>query len=98
MTVLRSISGVLAAGLVVLAIGVIVLSRIESVGAGPGVVSIVVHVFAAIVAVALQLLADARRTARGTAALACVVVIMLVLLVLWSQWWTDSSLDGLFGI
>lgn len=98
MTALRSLSGVLAAGLVVLAIAVVVLSRIESVGAGPGAVSIVVHVFAAGVAVALQLVADARRTSAAAASLACLAVIFLAFAVLWSQWWTDSSPAGLFGI
>ena len=98
MTVLRSISGVLAAGLVLLAIGVIVLSRIESVGAGPGAVSIVVHVLAAVAAVVLQVLSDSRRTSTPAATVACLVVIALTFVVLWSQWWTDSSVAGLFGI
>ncbi|WP_066905292.1 hypothetical protein [Millisia brevis] len=97
MTVLRSISGVLAGGLVVLAIGVIVVSRIESVGAGPGATSLVVHVVAAIGAVVLQVLADARRTSRAAAALASLMIVALVFAVLWSQWWTDSTPAGLFG-
>lgn len=98
MRVLRSLSGVLTAGLIVLAVGVVVLANIESVGAGPGAVSLVVHVVAAVAALILQSFADARRTSRLAATLASLAVIVLTFSVLWSQWWTDSSPAGLFGI
>lgn len=84
---LRGLSGIVTAGLVVLAIGVAVTQYLgHSRGfPGPGGVSVAAHIVAAVVAVFAQRIADHRR---GFSAVRGVIVVFVVTgLVLWTQWW-----------
>ena len=84
---LRGLSGIVTAGLVVLAIGVGVTQYLgQSRGyPGPGALSVTVHIVAAVVAIVAQRIADHRR---GFAAFLGVIVVFVVTgLVLWTQWW-----------
>jgi hypothetical protein len=85
--VLRGLSGVLAGGLVALAIVVCVAQWLSSTSGrpGPGMATVVGHVGAALVAVVLQLVADQSRGRR--AALASWSVLLLAVGVLWFGWW-----------
>ena len=84
---LRGFSGVLAGGLVALAVTVAVaqwlIGSVERPGPGPAVVA--GHAAAALAAVGLQLVADRSRGAR--ALLATVAVLVLTALVLWFGWY-----------
>ncbi|MBY4129188.1 hypothetical protein HQO83_12380 [Rhodococcus fascians] len=84
---LRGLSGVVTAGLIVLAIGVAVTQYLgHSRGfPGPGGLSVGAHIAAAVVAVVAQRIADHRR---GFAAfVGALVVFGVTALVLWTQWW-----------
>ncbi len=83
----RGLSGVLAGGLVVLAIALCVAQWLASTAGrpGPGLATVAGHGVAAAVAVALQLVAD--RCRGRTAALASYVVVLLTACVLWFGWW-----------
>ncbi|OZE79015.1 hypothetical protein CH305_15755 [Rhodococcus sp. 15-649-2-2] len=84
---LRGFSGVVTAGLVVLAIGVAVTQYLgHSRGfPGPGGLSVAAHIAAAVVAVVAQRIADHRRG--FSAFLGALVVFVVTGLVLWTQWW-----------
>jgi asparagine N-glycosylation enzyme membrane subunit Stt3 len=84
---LRGLSGIVTAGLVVLAIGVAVTQYLgHSRGfPGPGGVSVAAHIVAAFVAVFAQRIADHRRG--FSAVLGAIVVFVVTGLVLWTQWW-----------
>ena len=84
---LRGLSGVVTAGLVVLAIGVAVAQYLgHSRGfPGPGVLSVGAHIAAAVVAVVAQRVADHRRG--FSACVGALVVFVVTGLVLWTQWW-----------
>ena len=83
----RGLSGVLAGGLVVLAIAVCVAQWLSSASGrpGPGLAMLAGHGVAAAVAVALQLAAD--RCRGHTAALASYAIMALTACVLWFAWW-----------
>jgi hypothetical protein len=85
--VLRGLSGVLAGGLVALAITVCVAQWLASMSGrpGPGMATVLCHVLAAPSAVVLQLAAE-RAPSRG-AALASWAVLVLAAGVLWFGWW-----------
>src|SRR5690606_8804621 len=83
----RGVSGSFAAGLLVLALGLVVVhfwvvSRGQQ---GPGAVSVACQLIAAVLAVALQRVADRRSDGTGTAAL--LGVFALGLGSLWFWWW-----------
>jgi hypothetical protein len=85
--VLRAVSGVLAGGLVALAVGLVAAWYLAS-GAGvpgPGAGVLVGHGLAAVAAVVAQVRADRRPDGRG--ALAAWVVVALAAAVLVLQWW-----------
>ncbi|HWR46345.1 MAG TPA: hypothetical protein VN327_01825 [Pseudonocardiaceae bacterium] len=84
---LRELSGVLAGGLVALAIAVCVAQWLASTSGrpGPGMAAVVGHVVAALAAVVLQLAAE--RALGRTAALASWSVLVLTAGVLWFGWW-----------
>ena len=84
---LRGVSGVVTAGLVVLAIGVAVTQYLgHSRGfPGPGALSVAAHIAAAVVAVVAQRIADHRRG--FSAFVGAIVVFVVTALVLWTQWW-----------
>jgi hypothetical protein len=84
---LRGLSGVLAGGLVALAVTVAVAQWLisESDRPGPGTAAVTGHGAAALAAVALQLMAG--RSRGGRAALAAAAVLVLVAGVLWFGWW-----------
>lgn len=84
---LRGLSGIVTAGLVVLAIGVAVTQYLgHSRGfPGPGGLSVAAHIVAAVVAVIAQRIADHRRG--FSAVLGAIVVFVATGLVLWTQWW-----------
>nr|WP_314143479.1 hypothetical protein [uncultured Rhodococcus sp.] len=84
---LRGLSGIVTAGLVVLALGVAVTQYLgHSRGfPGPGGLSVAAHIVAAIVAVIAQRITDHRRG--FSAVLAAIVVFVATGLVLWTQWW-----------
>jgi hypothetical protein len=83
----RGLSGVLAGGLVALALVVCAAQWLagRSGFPGPGMATVAGHVVAALAAVALQL-ASARSRGRG-AALASWAVLVLAAGVLWFGWW-----------
>lgn len=87
MRAVRSLSGLVAGGLVVLAavvIGFAVLGDDRGFP-GPGDESVTWHVLGALVAVAAQVFADRRR---GPAAFAgSAVVFVAAGLLIWTQWW-----------
>lgn len=84
---LRGLSGVLAGGLVALAVTVAAAQwLIGSVDRpGPGLAVVAGHTAAAVAAVGLQLVADRSRGARAT--LAACAVLALTALVLWFGWY-----------
>ncbi|MGH3800941.1 MAG: hypothetical protein ACRDTD_12525 [Pseudonocardiaceae bacterium] len=83
----RGLSGLLAGGLVALAIVVCVAqwSAGTSGRPGPGMSTVVGHLIAALVAVALQLMVDRSRGALAVLASGSVLVIAAG--VLWFGWW-----------
>lgn len=83
----RGLSGVVAGGLVALAIAVCVAQWLASTSGrpGPGLGAVACHVVAALAAVVLQLLAE-RAPGRG-AAPASWSVLVLAAGVLWFGWW-----------
>jgi hypothetical protein len=84
---LRGLSGVLAGGLVALAIAVCAAQWLASQSGrpGPGMAAVVGHVVAAASAVVLQLAAE--RSLGRSAALASGSVLVLTVGVLWFGWW-----------
>lgn len=84
---LRGLSGVLAGGLVALAIVVCAAQWLASQSGrpGPGMAAVVGHVVAAASAVVLQLAAE--RSLGRNAALASWSVLVLTAGVLWFGWW-----------
>jgi hypothetical protein len=84
----RGLSGVLAGGLVALAIAVCTAQWFAGTSGrpGPGAAAVVGHVLAALAAVVLQLVAE--RFRGHTAALASWFVLVLTAGVLWLGWWT----------
>ncbi len=83
----RGLSGVLAGGLVVLAVVVCVALWLSGASGrpGPGTAAVVGHVGAASVAVVLQLVAD---RSRGPLAVAASGLVLLIAAgVLWFGWW-----------
>ena len=87
MTLVRTVSGVVAGGVVVLlcvVLGAAVLGARRDFP-GPGAESLSWHIVAAVVAVAAQVFADRRR---GIASLSGSVLVMITAgLLLWTQWW-----------
>jgi hypothetical protein len=83
----RGLSGVLAGGLVVLAIALCVVQWLADTSGrpGPGLAVVAGHGVAASAAVALQLAAD--RCRGRTAALASYCIMALTACVLWFGWW-----------
>ncbi len=84
---MRALSGSVAAGVVLLAAGIIVVSIMSGRRGipGPGAESLIVHLFACAAAVLLQRFAD---RARGAAAVLCSLGVFCVAgAVLWTQWW-----------
>jgi len=84
----RGLSGVLAGGLVALAVAVCAAQWLAGTSGrpGPGMTTVVGHVVAALVAVALQL-ASERFRGRSVALLASWSVLVLAAGVLWFGWW-----------
>lgn len=84
---LRGSSGIVTAGVVVLAIAVVVTQFLgRSRGfPGPGGLSVTVHIVAAVIAVLAQRVADHRRGV--VAALGALAVFVIAGVVLWTQWW-----------
>ena len=85
----RGLSGLLAGGLVVLAIVVCAAQWLAGTSGrpgGPGMPAVVGHVVAALAAVVLQLAAD--RSRGPLAALASGSVLMIAAGVLWFGWWS----------
>lgn len=83
----RALSGVLAGGLVALAIAVCMAQWLAGTSGrpGPGMAAVAGHLIAALAAVVLQLAAD--RVQGRTAALAAWSVLLLTAAVLWFAWW-----------
>lgn len=84
---LQALSGAITAGVVLLALVVIVTAYLGPRRGfpGPGAVSVSAHVAAAVVVVVAQRFADHRR---GPVALAGSVTVFFVTgLLLWTQWW-----------
>ncbi|MGW0183959.1 hypothetical protein [Nocardia sp. NPDC003345] len=87
MRVLRGISGIAAAGLVLLALVVLGAALIGDRRGfpGPGTESVLLHLLVAAIAVVAQVYSDRRR---GTATVvAAVVVLGAGAALLWTQWW-----------
>ena len=84
---LRGLSGVLAGGLVALAVAVCAAQWLAGTSGrpGPGVAEVVKHVVAALAAVVLQVVAD--RLRGPLVALVSGSVLMIVAGVLWFSWW-----------
>ncbi|MFD3746061.1 hypothetical protein [Nocardia sp. NPDC058633] len=87
MTAARTVSGVVAGGVLVLlcvVVGAAVIGARRDFP-GPGAVSLTWHVVAAVVVVVAQVFADRRR---GMAALAgSTAVLVTAGVLLWTQWW-----------
>lgn len=85
--VVRGLSGMVAGGLVALAIAVCVAQWLSSMSGrpGPGMVTVAGHVAAALAAVGLQLVAE--RTLGRNAALASWAVLVLAVGILRFGWW-----------
>jgi hypothetical protein len=83
----RGFSGVLAGGLVALAVAVCLAQWLAATSGrpGPGVAAVVGHVIAALGAVMLQLVAE--RSRGHTAVLAACAIPLLAAAVLWIGWW-----------
>jgi len=88
------LSGVLAGGLVALAIAVCMAQWLAGTSGrpGPGVAAVIGHVIAALAAVVLQLAAE--RSRGRSAALASWSVLVLGTGVLWFAWWTCGPVSG----
>ncbi|MFD4179560.1 hypothetical protein [Rhodococcus sp. NPDC058514] len=84
---LRALSGVVAAGVVVLALVVVVASYLggERGFPGPGRVSVGAHIVAAVLVLLSQRVADHRRGVAGI--FGSVGVFFITGLLLWTQWW-----------
>jgi len=84
----RALSGVVAAGTVLLALVVVGASVIGGQRGfpGPGAESVRWHIVVAIVAVAAQLFSD--RTTGVRAFFASTIVFAVAALLLWTQWWS----------
>ncbi|HUQ56754.1 hypothetical protein [Lentzea sp.] len=84
---LRAVSGVLAVGLVLLALGNIGVQFYANSRdlPGPGMLSVIAHVAAALVAVGAQIVAD--RYADWRAPVASFVVLVVAGATLWFFWW-----------
>jgi hypothetical protein len=84
---LRGVSGALTAGLVVLAITLVIAQVIAGRAGhpGPGILMIVVHLSAAIVAVLLQRASDHSR--RGIRWQGPLLILLLGALLFWFAWW-----------
>ncbi|CAM2998573.1 hypothetical protein [Skermania piniformis] len=87
MSLIRGLSGAVAAGVVVLAIVVVATAFVADARQfpGPGWASITWHVIAAVVVIGCQLIADRRSGVRTL--LPVVAVFGVTLLLLWTQWW-----------
>lgn len=88
MRALRTVTGVLAAGVVVLALvvlGAALLTDARS-GRGPQTGVVLAHLVAAVVVVGAQLLSDRQRRPTGMLAGSGVVLVVSAVL-LWTQWW-----------
>lgn len=87
MRALRGISGVVAAGVVVLTVVVLMAAALAAHRSvpGPGMGKVVAHVLAAVVVVGAQQLADRQRRRFGVA-LGSGVVLVVSAVLLWSQW------------
>jgi hypothetical protein len=84
---LQGLSGSVTAGVVVLALVVVVTAWLGSRRGfpGPGAVSVTAHVVAAVLVVVAQRFADHRRG--GVAAVGSLVVFFVTAVLLWTQWW-----------
>lgn len=84
---LRAFSGSVVAGVVILCLVVIASASLghDRGFPGPGSISIIVHVLASVVVIAVQRVADRREGL--VAVVASVVVIAVATLLLWTQWW-----------
>ncbi len=82
------LSGVLAAGVVVLTVLVVVAELVASGrGApGPGTAAVLAHGAAAVVVVTAQVWAD-RRGGRAASGVGVAVVFTVSAVLLWNQWW-----------
>lgn len=85
--ILRALSGSVAVGLVMLAIGIVVVSIMGGRRGfpGPGTESLVVHLAGSAAVVLLQRISDRRRGV--LAAMASLAVFAVAAAVLWTQWW-----------
>jgi hypothetical protein len=85
--ILRAVSGVLAVGMVLLALGNIGVQFYANSRdlPGPGTLSVTAHVVAALVVVAGQIVAD--RYADWKAPLASLAVLVVTGATLWTFWW-----------
>ena len=83
----RGLSGVLAGGLVALAVTVCLVQWWASISGdpGPGRAAVVGHMLAALGAVVLQVVAE--RSSGGVATLAPWCIVTLAAAVLWFGWW-----------
>lgn len=82
---LRFVSGTLAAGLFLLTAAVAVAAVMSGDRPGPGVGAVTGHAVIAVVAIALQVVADRRRGAVAVAA--ALLVLPLAAATLWFWWW-----------
>ncbi len=85
--ILRAVSGVLAVGMVLLALGNIGVQFYANSRdlPGPGTLSVIAHVVAALLAVGGQIVAD--RYADWKAPMASLVVLVVAGSTLWTFWW-----------
>lgn len=85
--VLQALSGAVTAGVVLLAVVVVVTAYLGSRRGfpGPGGMSVTAHVLAAVAVVVAQRFADHRRG--PVAATGSVAVFLITALLLWTQWW-----------
>lgn len=89
MRALRTVTGVLAAGVAVLALvvlGAALVAHAES-ARGPQTGVVLAHLVAAAVVVGAQLLSDRQRRPTGMLAGSAVVLVVSAVL-LWTQWWS----------
>ncbi|MFJ8963450.1 hypothetical protein ACIRG5_29095 [Lentzea sp. NPDC102401] len=85
--ILRAVSGVLAVGLVLLALGNIGVQFYANSRdlPGPGTLSVIAHVVAALLVVGAQIVAD--RYADWKAPVASLAVLVVSAATLWTFWW-----------
>ncbi|GAA4477461.1 hypothetical protein GCM10023094_19770 [Rhodococcus olei] len=85
--VLQALSGAVTAGVVLLAVVVVVTAYLGSRRGfpGPGGMSVTAHVLAAVAVVVAQRFADHRRGPLAVAG--SVAVFLITVLLLWTQWW-----------